>query len=611
MIDRLISRIPSGPLRSRAHAAAGFMRMAREFRRLQPGGHWSSARVLDERARETPNAELLLFRGRAFSCSEMAALANRWAHLFHARGVRAGTCVALLLENGPTFLAALTALNRLGARAALLNPSLAPAGLAGCLAAVPVVGVVVDTRLRDRLGQALARQSDTSDSTPAPLRWITGGDASELEAGEEPVDAKLAELPSVAPRNLAWPRTDAIMCYVYTSGTSGLPKAAIITNARWLTGAAFMGRSLADAGPGDVIYCALPLYHGTALTGGWATAVVTGARLALRERFSASECLDDVRATGATIFLYIGELCRYWLAQPPTDHDRDHALRVAVGLGLRAELWTEFQARFGIPMIREMYGATEGNVAIANYEGRPGMLGRLASKQLIVQWDPEAGAPIRDASGRCRPVAVGQVGLLIAAITPTAAFEGYRDRKASERKILRGVLDPSDPSDRWFDSGDLLRLHEQGWVSFVDRVGDTFRWKGENVSTTEVETTLERAPGVREAMVYGVEIPRADGRAGMACVITEPEFNLDAFAAFVARELAPHQRPLLLRKTSSFATTATHRRLTRIYRDQGWDPGKVDDPMWLLVENRWLELTAERSARLRTHGLDTRPQETE
>ncbi|MFV8755931.1 AMP-binding protein [Nannocystaceae bacterium ST9] len=594
MSGGLLDRLPRGPVRTQAHAVAGFLRMAGEFRRLRAGGHWSSARVLEERARDTPSAELLQFEGRRYSCAEMAAQANRWAHLFRARGVRAGDCVALLLENGPTFLAALTGLNRLGAAAALLNPNLAPLGLAGALAAVPAQAIVVDVRLRARLGQALALR----DAGPLAI-MVTGGSEPRV-ANDESIDAALAELPTLPLRGVAWPRSDALMCYVYTSGTSGLPKAAIITNARWLLGAAFMGRSLAEAGPGDVIYCALPLYHGTALSGAWAAAVVTGASLALRERFSASECLDDVRATGATIFLYIGELCSYWLAQPPGPHDRDHRLRVAVGLGLRAERWAEFQDRFGIPRIREMYGATEGNAALANYEGRPGMLGRLGRSQRLVAYDPDLGEPLRGPDGRAREVSVGEVGLFVAQVTATAGFDGYRDRAASKRKLV-GDLFAS--GDRWFNSGDLMRLHEDGWVSFVDRIGDSYRWKGENVSTIEVAAALAQALGVREAIVYGVELPGSEGRAGMACVVTDADFDLDGFARHVERELGAHQRPLFLRRAGALQTTATHRPLTRLYRDEGWDPAATTDPIWLRIEGRWLPVDASVRARLLAGGL--------
>jgi acyl-CoA synthetase (AMP-forming)/AMP-acid ligase II len=576
-------------------AAAGFARMVRDFSQLQPDARFSAARLIERRAHETPHVELLRFAGHSYSCADVQAESSRWARLLRARGIAAGECVALLLNNGPSLLFALAGLNRLGAPAALLHPALPAASLASCLAAVPARAVVVESALRPALEAALAQLQQT-----LPV-WEVRGDSPGQSALPLPeFEARLRSQAGARIAELEWPASSSAMAYLFTSGTSGPPKAAVVTNLRFLVGGSFMGRSLAEAGPADTIYCALPLCHNTALSGGWAAALVTGAKLVLRERFSASGCLADIRRERATVLLYIGELCRYLLAQPARADDRDHCLRSAVGVGMREQVWREFQQRFAVPSIREMYGATEGNAAIANYAGRPGMLGQLSPGQLLVAWDALNEQPLRDARGRCVPVRVGETGLLLARITPRMRFDGYLDEAASQRKILRDVR---ASGDRWFDSGDLLRLHAGRWVSFVDRSGDSFRWKGENVASTEVAASLERMPGISEALVFGAQIPGCEGRAGMACVVADGALDLAALARRLDAELAPYQRPLLLRQTESILTTATFKQLTRIYREQAWDPRQVSDPLWIRSGASFRRLDAQLYEHLQRRGL--------
>jgi acyl-CoA synthetase (AMP-forming)/AMP-acid ligase II len=276
----------------------------------------------------------------------------------------------------------------------------------------------------------------------------------------------------------------------------------------------------------------------------WCAALITGAGIALGRKFSVSGFWQDVTRHRATSFLYIGELCRYLLNRPPQPGERDHCLRVAVGNGMGSDIWQEFQERFDVPVIREFYGATEGIAVTLNLEGRPGMIGRLSPGQLVVRCDLSTGEIRRDAKGRCQNVRPGEVGLLLGRIQKLLPFDGYVERKATSKKILLDVL---KPGDRYFDTGDLVHLHEDRWLSFADRAGDTFRWKGENVSTNEVEVILDDAPGVLEANVYGVKLPTADGRAGMAAIRADETFDLEGFADHVRDNLAKYQRPLFLR----------------------------------------------------------------
>jgi acyl-CoA synthetase (AMP-forming)/AMP-acid ligase II len=322
---------------------------------------------------------------------------------------------------------------------------------------------------------------------------------------------------------------------------------------------------------------------------GWGAALATGAAIGLRQRFSVSAFWDDVRNLHATSFLYIGEMCRYLLAAPVRPDERDHSLRVAVGNGLRPDLWKEFQQRFGIPIVREFYGATEGNAPLLNMSGRPGMLGRRGRGQMVAQCDPTTGVPVRDTQGHCRPVAAGETGLLLGRISSVLDFDGYKDTAATNKKILRNVR---RDGDRYFDTGDLVKLHTGDWLSFVDRVGDSYRWKGENVSAQEVADILASAPNVETVAVYGVPVPGCEGQAGMAAVRGSKDFALNAFEDFVMRALPGYQRPLFLRLLEEpIRTTSTFKPRTASYREEGYDPNVLSAPLFVSANGRYQTLS--------------------
>jgi acyl-CoA synthetase (AMP-forming)/AMP-acid ligase II len=387
-----------------------------------------------------------------------------------------------------------------------------------------------------------------------------------------------------------------VYCYIYTSGTTGLPKAAIIRNQRMLGANVTFGRLAHRCGPGDVIYVVLPLYHSSAMFLGWGAALATGAGMALRRKFSASGFWRDVREFRATSFLYIGEVCRYLLNAEPQAGERDHRLRVAVGNGMAPAIWEPFQERFGIPMIREFYGATEGVAAIMNLSGRPRMVGRMSIGQALVRCDPATGEIFRNERGFCEKVNAGDAGLLLSRVSPLLDFDGYVDREATEEKIVHGVF---KRGDRYFNTGDLLQLHESRWMSFADRVGDTFRWKGENVSTAEVSGILGDAAGVLEANVYGVRVPGAEGRAGMAALTVGEDFDLDDFAEFVAAKLPRYQHPRFLRLLrSGMRVTGTFKQQKGDYREEAFDPSAIEDPLFLLDGDRYVPIDDELHAQI-------------
>ncbi|MET0284815.1 MAG: AMP-binding protein, partial [Polyangiales bacterium] len=311
--------------------------------------------------------------------------------------------------------------------------------------------------------------------------------------------------------------------------------------------------------------------------------------IALRRKFSSSQFWSDVRKYDASLFIYIGELCRYLLNAPKTPDERNHRLRLAVGNGLRPDIWEAFQRRFGVSLVREFYAATEGNQPIFNFEGRPGMLGRLRPGQEIVRCDEATGEIIRDAKGMCTPAGDGQKGILLIHINPLFKFDGYVDAKASAGKVVSDVF---KRGDRYFNSGDILQIHEDSWVSFADRIGDTFRWKGENVSTNEVAEVLNGAAGVLETNVYGVSVPGSEGRAGMASISADGEFDIGKLGQYVVSKLPVYQRPYFVRlqQQGNMRVTGTFKHQKVAYRDEGYDPSKVEDPLFFLDGDRYVPI---------------------
>jgi citronellyl-CoA synthetase len=327
----------------------------------------------------------------------------------------------------------------------------------------------------------------------------------------------------------------------------------------------------------------LPFYHGTALAVAWGSILAGDACLIMARKFSAREFWSDVRRYQATAFCYVGELCRYLLAQPETESDRQHSIRLMFGNGLRPNLWKAFKKRFGIELVMEFYGSSEGNIGFLNLFNHDCTVGCTSVPYAIVEYDVENDRPVRHADGYMRRVRKGGVGLLLGEITEKTPFDGYTDPDKTEQKILRNVF---KNGDAWFNSGDLMR--DQGFkhVQFVDRLGDTFRWKGENVSTTEVENIISQFPGISDVVVYGVEVPETNGKAGMAALWLEPQarFEPEAFYDFVTQALPAYAAPLFVRiAESTMETTATFKYKKTDLKKQGFDLAQVKDAVWVCV----------------------------
>jgi acyl-CoA synthetase (AMP-forming)/AMP-acid ligase II len=545
--------------------------------RLKPDHTDSIGRRVAELARRHPDRPALAFEGRRWTYAELNAWANQHAWVFHQAGVRKGDAVGVLMDNCAEVIAVVLGIVKLGAVATLLNPNQRGEPLAHSLRITAPKLVVVGPNCGDAL--------DTLDREA-----LNGPEGGWWWAGEGPTPDGLPLLAERCARSSRDnpPQTVSIQAretcfHIFTSGTTGLPKAARMSHYRWLRSMSGLGGAGLRLRADDVLYCPLPLYHNNALTVSWGAVVGAGACLALGRKFSARGFWDEVRRTRATAFCYIGELCRYLLNQPPKPSDRDHHVRAIIGNGLRPDIWAAFQARFGIAHIAEFYTASECNIAFVNAFGLTGTAGFCPLPFAVVGFDVESEAPVRGPDGLMRKVTAGEVGLLLTEITDKAPLDGYTDTQATQSKVLRNVL---KEGDAWFNTGDLVQDMGMRHIQFVDRVGDTFRWKGENVSTTEVEAALTALDAIDEAVVYGVTVPGADGRAGMAAIRLRPGAHFDgrAVAAALEAALPKYAVPLFIRVRGEHEVTATFKYRKVELKKEGFDVTLIDDDVYALGE---------------------------
>jgi len=518
---------------------------------------------------------------RAVTFREFDAMANRFGHWAKGRGLKRGDVVALMMHNRIEFLAAWIGFSKVGVAAALINTNLTGPALGHCLAISGGFNVVADEDCWRQVEEARAHVDRDM------MLWVLGLPEEQESSNRRGLDNPVRGASSVRPARAGRAGlTNRDTClFIYTSGTTGLPKAARIPHSRARTYMrAFAGATRST--PQDRVFNVLPLYHSTGGLVGIGAGFLNGARTILRKKFSATSFWPDVKASKATMFVYIGELCRYLVNCPPHDDERAHKLRLAFGNGLRADVWPEFQSRFRIPEILEFYGSTEGNVSLFNFDGKQGAIGRVPAylkSQInirLIQFDVDTEQPVRGPDGLCRPVRVGEIGEAIGEIGSDIRhdFSGYADKAASQKKILTDVF---KRGDRWFRTGDLMRQDGEGYFYFVDRTGDTFRWKGENVSTSEVEQALMEAPGVSEAVVYGVEVPGHEGKAGMAALVVDGKFDAAAFSAHVEGRLPAYAQPVFLRMIKAADTTGTFKYRKADLVADGFDPERTGATLYV------------------------------
>ncbi|MES2919131.1 MAG: long-chain-acyl-CoA synthetase [Pseudomonadota bacterium] len=555
--------------------------------------------AVEEAARHNPRGNAVLYQDARISYAEFNGWANRIAHHFHAQGLRKGDVVCVFIENRPELMATVAGLAKLGVVAALVNTSQTAHVLIHSINLVKPKGAIIGDELLpafDAVRNELALPEAAQFRYPDAETRVEAA----LAARYRNLATEIERQPSTNPASTAGVKAGDGLFYIYTSGTTGLPKAAIFSQGRFMKAYGGFGYSL-QLGKDDVIYVTLPLYHATAMVVCWGSALAGYAGVGIRRRFSASEFWNDVRRFDASAFGYVGELCRYLMDKPPTPQDRQHRVRAMIGNGMRPNIWKAFKQRFGVDTVMELYGSSEGNIGFSNIFNFDNTVGFSPLPFAIVGYDRESEEPIRDQRGFMTRVKRGEIGLLIGEITDKTPFDGYTDPAKNEACLLRDVF---VKGDRYFNTGDLVRDIGFRHAQFVDRTGDTFRWKGENVSTTEVENILGHHDSVEHGVVYGVEIPNTNGRAGMAALTPRGEFGPEqsaALLAFLKRELPPYAIPVFLRLQAAAQTTGTFKYQKAHLKKEGFDPAAVAGDrlmVWLPGTTEYTWLTAEVHAAL-------------
>jgi citronellyl-CoA synthetase len=540
---------------------------------------------LEQSAKRNPNGLAIIFENTQFTYRELNAWVNRMAHTFQDLGVKKGEVLAVFIENRTELLVCIAALTKIGGVSALINTSQRGAALRHSLSVVKAKRVIVGAELFDVLmseNEILPQDKDSRLFLP-DIDTCRVVDSYHVPTNFTDLALLQKNNAYVNPASTLDARPYDASCFFYTSGTTGLPKAAVMTNGRFMKAYGGAGLACLQLNKKDRAYVTLPFYHGTALAIAWGSILAGDACLIMSRKFSASEFWNDVRRTKATAFCYVGELCRYLLAQPESENDRNNNVSMMFGNGLRPNLWKPFKKRFGVDKVMEFYGSSEGNIGFLNVFNHDCTVGCTSVPYAIIEYDIENDCPVRYSDGFMRRISKGESGLLLGEITDKTPFDGYTDPDKTEEKILRNVF---ISGDAWFNSGDLMR--DQGFkhVQFVDRLGDTFRWKGENVSTTEVENCISQYSAVTDVIVYGVEVPETNGRAGMAAIwLKEGEnFNPQEFYDYVQLALPPFALPLFVRVAKEvMETTGTFKYKKTDLKKQAFDITLLTDDIWVCL----------------------------
>ncbi|POA23384.1 MULTISPECIES: long-chain-acyl-CoA synthetase [unclassified Pseudomonas] len=543
-----------------------------------------------------PEGQAILQDNVLLTYAQVNQWANRIAHYLSAQGIGKGDVVAVFIENRPELLVTILALAKLGAVSALLNTSQTRDTLIHSVNLVAPVAIVLGEELQPAFA-AIREQV----SIPAQRTWFIADRDTYSHPGIAPegyvnLISASADACTENPPSSGEVFFDDPCFYIYTSGTTGLPKAGVFKHGRWMRSSASFGMIALNMTPDDVVYCTLPLYHATGLCVCWGSAINGASGFAIRRKFSASQFWPDVRRYNATTLGYVGELCRYLVDQPPSADDSRHAVRKMIGNGLRPGAWAEFKTRFAVEHICELYAASDGNIGFSNILNFDNTIGFSLMAWELVAYDHDSGQPLRSADGFMRKVGKGEQGLLLARIDEKAPLDGYTDPQKTAKVVLHDVF---SKGDRFFNTGDLLRNIGFGHAQFVDRLGDTYRWKGENVSTTEVENLLLQHPHISEAVAYGVEVRNTNGRAGMAAITPAESLATLDFAellAFARQRMPAYAVPLFLRVKVKMETTGTFKYQKTRLKNEGFDPGQTgDDPIyaWLPGTQTYVQVTDE------------------
>jgi citronellyl-CoA synthetase len=560
--------------------------------------------AFEKATQRNPEGIALRFEEQSYSYTELNGWANQIAHFYLSLGAKKGDVVALMVENRPEMVASVIGLAKLGVTIALLNTSQVGKVLAHSINLVKPIALIVGEECRAAVAEIRHELNIASDR----FHWFAD-QTTQADQGQAPTGfINLAEAIDAFPKFNS-PTTQSVqgkdgLFYIYTSGTTGLPKAVIFTNGRWTLAYGTYGHVL-NLNKDDVMYCTLPLYHATGMVVCWCGVIASASTFAIRRKFSTSSFWKDVKKFDASAIGYVGELCRYLMDAPPSELEKGHRVTKMIGNGMRPNIWDKFKSRFGIQEVLELYASSEGNVGFSNIFNFDNTVGFSPTPYAVIAFDKDKNEPVRDAKGRCTRVKKGETGLLIGKITRRSPFDGYTDPEKNKSVIMQDVF---SKGDAYFNTGDLVRNIGFRHAQFVDRLGDTFRWKGENVSTTEVENMLTEYDKIVEAVVYGVEIPNTNGRAGMAAITLKPNVELNdtdlaAMAACFKKCLPAYAVPVFLRVQQQVETTGTFKYQKNKLKEQAFDPSKTDERLLVLLPGAtaYCDLTAEIFANIQAY----------
>jgi citronellyl-CoA synthetase len=545
--------------------------------------------ILEENAVKYPENHAIKFEDKVLTYKEFNEKVNQYANYFISLGLKRKDVVKVLIKNRIELLLVYTANAKLGVISSLINTDLRKQTLIHSLNLTPGKLIIIGEECYEAY-ESIKSEINVSDIE----QRLFIHDSGEMDLPEGFIDLtkKVTNFSVDNPLTTKEVKTKDVIAYIFTSGTTGLPKAALLRHSSVIVGGLIFGKLLAEFTSDDTIYIPLPFFHATALMTGWSSVYVNGGTLAMARKFSVHNFWKDIRNFNATCFNYVGEICRYLINQPPKTEDSDNPVRVVIGNGLRPEIWFNFKKRFNIDHIGEFYGSSEGVGAFVNVLNFDLTCGYTSSIYAIVQYNHEEDRPIKDEEGFMKKVRPGEVGLLL---YESEAYDGYTDKDANEAKVFRNVF---KEGDEWFNTGDLMRDQGSNHALFVDRLGDTFRWKGHNISTTEVEQVLNVFDQISMSSVYGVKIPLTDGRAGMASIVSTSnisDFDFPGLSKLFKENLAPYAIPILLRFKKILSTTQTFKLKKVELKEEGFNPEKIDDPLFIKLPDKssYIRLTKE------------------
>ncbi|XP_068234587.1 long-chain fatty acid transport protein 1-like isoform X4 [Palaemon carinicauda] len=543
----------------------------------------SVPKIFQDVARRQPNKVAFYFEDEAWTFAKVDEYSNRVGNYFASRGIKHGDAVAIFKENSVEYVCLWLGLCKIGAVPALINYNLRDDPLMHCIKIANCKAIIYGKEQQSAVNEL---KDEEISSLP---HYITNASSEEIKVKDGVnLDAALATADNSTPPQLKNVGFVDKMVYIYTSGTTGLPKAAVIKHSRAAFAAIGM-RTMIGVTSSDIIYDPLPLYHTAGGILGVGQTLLQGNSTVIRRKFSVSQYWLDCMKYGCTAAQYIGEICRYLLTVPEKPEDKQHKVRLMFGNGLRPTIWDDFQKRFNIPKICEFYGSTEGNTNIINMDGKPGAVGFVSVlfpkvyPVALLKIDEETKEIVRDSNGMCVKCQPGEAGEFIGKIVkndPVRDFHGYADEKATAKKIVRDVFVKGDCA---FLSGDILVMDYEGYLYFKDRTGDTFRWKGENVATSEVEGVICKVTGHGDVVVYGVEVPGAEGRAGMVAILDEEktlDFNL--LHNTVTKSLPSYARPLFVRIVKELEKTGTYKLKKVKLQEEGFNATTIQDALYFL-----------------------------